>query len=63
VALSLTPGQAHDITQAAPLLDRLEPQAVLADKGYDADVQIPAQRGHSFRRKADSVPVKTDSRR
>ena len=37
VALSLTPGQAADITQAEPLLAELEPQAVLADKGYDSD--------------------------
>ena len=37
VALSLTPGQAADITQAGPLLAELEPQAVLADKGYDSD--------------------------
>jgi transposase len=37
VALSLTPGQAADITQAEPLLEGLEPQAVIADKGYDSD--------------------------
>ena len=40
VALSLTPGQAADITQAAPLLDQVEPAAFLADKGYDADALI-----------------------
>ena len=40
VALSLTPGQAADITQAAPLLAQLEPQAVIADKGYDADALV-----------------------
>ena len=37
VALSLTPGQAADITQAEPLLEGLEPEALLADKGYDSD--------------------------
>ena len=37
LALSLTGGQAHDITQAATLLARVEPQALLGDKGYDAD--------------------------
>ena len=37
VALSLTPGQAADITQAAPLLDEVEPDAFIGDKGYDAD--------------------------
>ena len=37
VALSLTPGQAADISQAEPLLEALEPSAVIADKGYDSD--------------------------
>ena len=36
VALSLTPGQAADISQAVPLLDQVEPDAFLADKGYDS---------------------------
>jgi len=40
VALSLTPGQAADITQAVPLLDQVEPEAFLADKGYDADALV-----------------------
>jgi transposase len=38
--LSLTPGQAHDVTQALPLLDRVRPDALLADKGYDSDALI-----------------------
>jgi IS5 family transposase len=33
----LTPGQVHDITQAEPLLEGLEPEVLLADKGYDSD--------------------------
>jgi transposase len=33
----LTGGQVHDATQAAILLEELEPQAVLADKAYDAN--------------------------
>jgi transposase len=51
VALSLTPGQAADINQAEPLLDqvddRIEPEALLADKGYDSDawVETLAERG------------------
>jgi transposase len=47
VAVSLTPGQAADITQAEPLLAELEPEAVIADKGYDADalVETLQQRG------------------
>jgi len=40
VALSLTPGQAADISQAVPLLDQVEPDALLADKGYDSDALI-----------------------
>jgi len=40
VALSLTPGQAHDITQAVPLLNKVEPRAFLADKGHDADALV-----------------------
>lgn len=33
----LTEGQAHDITQAATLLQDIEPHAVVADKAFDAD--------------------------
>lgn len=42
VALSLTPGQVSDISQAYPLLEEIEPDAFLADKGYDADALIQA---------------------
>ena len=37
LALSLTGGQVHDITQAKALLALVEPKALLGDKGYDAD--------------------------
>ena len=40
VVLSLTPGQAADITQAEPLLERIEPVALIADKGYDANALV-----------------------
>jgi transposase len=40
VALVLTPGQAADITQAETLLAELEPEAVLADKGYDSNALV-----------------------
>ncbi len=40
VALSLTPGQRADITEAAPLLDEVDPAAFIADKAYDADPLI-----------------------
>lgn len=47
VAVSLTPGQASDISQAAPLLEEVAPDAFLADKAYDADALIETleQRG------------------
>jgi transposase len=38
MVLSLT----HDITQAVPLLDQVDPDAILGDKGYDADALIAA---------------------
>ena len=37
LAIRLTGGQVHDITQAEALVAEVEPQALLADKGYDAD--------------------------
>ena len=40
VTVSLTPGQASDLSQAAPLLEEVEPEAFLADKAYDADALI-----------------------
>ncbi|GBR07686.1 transposase [Acetobacter oeni LMG 21952] len=40
VALSLTPGQRADITEAEPLLDEVDPEAFIADKAYDADPLI-----------------------
>ena len=42
VSVSLTPGQVSDISQALPLLEQIEPDAFLADKGYDADALIDA---------------------
>ena len=35
--LSLTAGQASDVTQGAPLIKDFAAQAVIADKGYDSD--------------------------
>ena len=37
LAVSLTGGQVHDITQAEALAAQVEPEALLADKGYDSD--------------------------
>lgn len=36
----LTPGQACDLTGADELLPRLEAEAILADKAYDADERV-----------------------
>ena len=36
----LTPGQAHDLTCAEPLIDGVDPAALLGDKAYDADSLI-----------------------
>jgi transposase len=43
----LTPGQAHDLACAEPLLESADPDALLGDKAYDADPLIDtlAQRG------------------
>jgi transposase len=47
VELMLTPGQAHDLACAEPLLEKVDPDALLGDKAYDADALINtlAQRG------------------
>ena len=36
----LTPGQAHDLEGADALLERVEADAFLADKAYDADERV-----------------------
>jgi transposase len=33
----LTPGQAHDLACAEPLIDAADPDALIADKAYDSD--------------------------
>jgi transposase len=47
VELMLTPGQAHDLTCAEQLIDSADPDALLGDKAYDADLLIDTltQRG------------------
>jgi len=35
--LSLTGGQVHDMTQAEKLVAQTDPEALLADKGYDSN--------------------------
>jgi len=43
----LTPGQAHDLTCAEPLIDGVDPQALIGDKAFDADpfIDTLTQRG------------------
>jgi transposase len=55
----------HDLSQAAPLLEEVEPEAFLADKAYDADALIetldergitaviPPKANRSIKRKTD----------
>jgi transposase len=38
----LTPGQAHDLACAAPLIENVDPEALIGDKAYDADLLIEA---------------------
>jgi transposase len=52
-------GQVHDITQAEALLAEIEPQALIADKGYDADGFIEAL---SVRPIAPVIPPKANRR-
>jgi transposase len=40
--LLLTAGQRHDSPQAKALIEDFEPQALIADKGYDSDALIEA---------------------
>ena len=50
VKFLLTPGQTHDITQAATLLKGLAAEQVIADKGYDGDQVLQTihdQGGHA----------------
>ena len=37
VELMLTPGQAHDLACAQPLLENADPDALIGNKAYDAD--------------------------
>lgn len=48
VAMSLTPGQQSDLGEAEPLLEKVEPEAFLADKAYDADALIQALQDRSI---------------
>jgi transposase len=49
LAFTLTEGQVHDITQAETLTAQVKPEAVLADKGYDADAYIASLRAREIK--------------
>jgi transposase len=57
LAIRLTGGQVHDITQAEALLTEVEPHALIADKGYDADGLIEAL---TVRRIVPVIPSKAN---
>jgi len=40
VELMLTPGQAHDLACAQPLIANADPDALIGDKAYDADLFV-----------------------
>jgi transposase len=63
VALMLTPGQAHDLACAEPLIDNADPDALLADKAYDADsfIDTLTQRGITPVIPAQGQPQDPDS--
>jgi transposase len=48
LAFTLTAGQVHDITQAETLTAQVQPEAILADKGYDADAYIASLRARAI---------------
>jgi len=48
--LLLTAGQRHDSPQAGALIEGYEPQALIADKGYDSDPLIESVTSNGIRR-------------
>lgn len=59
LAISLTGGQVHDITQAETLAAQVQPEAMIADKGYDADGFIGSLQ---VRRIVPVIPPKANRR-
>ena len=57
LAVRLTGGQVHDVTQAQALAAEVEPEALIGDKGYDADSLIKALR---VRRIKPVIPPKAN---
>jgi transposase len=57
VELMLTPGQAHDLSCADALIENADPEALIADKAYDAD---PFLNGLADREITPVVPPKNN---
>src|SRR4051812_7071617 len=55
--IMLAPGQAHDLTCAQPLLENVDPGALLGDKAYDADPSIDALNQRAI---TPVIPTKTN---
>lgn len=62
VELRLTPGQASDIKQAEGLLGDHEPEAVIADKGYDSDAFVAAVEGRGAEAVIPPLGCRTEAR-
>jgi len=63
VDLIVTPGQAHDMTQASRLLADRDPRYLIADKGYDSDEFIAKIRARGSTPVIPSRAGRTVSRR
>jgi transposase len=57
VELMLTPGQAHDLACAEPLIDTADPDALIGDNAYDADSFVDTL---TQRRITPVIPPKTN---
>ena len=48
VEVMLSPGQAHDLTCAEPLIEAVDPGALIADKAFDANAFIEGLNGRGI---------------
>ena len=57
VEVMLSPGQDHDLTCAEPLIEAVDPGALIADKAFDADAFIAALNDRAI---APVIPSKSN---
>jgi transposase len=62
VELMLTPGQAHDLICAQPLLEESDPEALIGDTAYDADAFVDALAERKITPVIPSHPRRTNPR-